>query len=271
MSIPLPPFSVPTYLQLELSSEGPSPLYIHQAAQKDFPYESSQVKLERLLNFLLLPPALEQVLIFGSLACLDSWLHSFTILPLRFGKSISILARSWAANLGVEAQFVSRFVVEGVGRVWRRRRRIGSAAKILHKHEPASGGLVDPQTVAPRTPSRGPNSTIDGESKDHGNNNGRRRHRSLSRPLHRRTKSIPSELLPDDKADILKGLLMVFTCAILMRFDASRVYHWIRGQAAIKLYVIYNVLEVSESSFLRDQRMLGVNGPYRWAIDSSLL
>lgn len=31
-----------------------------------------------------------------------------------------------------------------------------------------------------------------------------------------------------------------------MRFDASRMYHWIRGQAAIKLYVIYNVLEVND-------------------------
>lgn len=31
-----------------------------------------------------------------------------------------------------------------------------------------------------------------------------------------------------------------------MRFDASRMYHSIRGQAAIKLYVIYNVLEVCD-------------------------
>jgi hypothetical protein len=31
---------------------------------------------------------------------------------------------------------------------------------------------------------------------------------------------------------------------MLMWFDASRMYHSIRGQAAIKLYVIYNVLEV---------------------------
>jgi hypothetical protein len=34
-----------------------------------------------------------------------------------------------------------------------------------------------------------------------------------------------------------------------MYFDASRMYHWIRGQAAIKLYVIYNVLEVSDRLF----------------------
>jgi hypothetical protein len=57
---------------------------------------------------------------------------------------------------------------------------------------------------------------------------------------------MPSALLPDDKADILTGLLMIATCCVLMYFDASRMYHWIRGQAAIKLYVIYNVLEVSD-------------------------
>jgi hypothetical protein len=34
-----------------------------------------------------------------------------------------------------------------------------------------------------------------------------------------------------------------------MRFDASRMYHWIRRQAAIKLYVIYNVLEVCDRLF----------------------
>lgn len=36
---------------------------------------------------------------------------------------------------------------------------------------------------------------------------------------------------------------------MLMWFDASRMYHSIRGQAAIKLYVIYNVLEVFDRLF----------------------
>ncbi|KAI7157840.1 DUF747-domain-containing protein [Hortaea werneckii] len=34
-----------------------------------------------------------------------------------------------------------------------------------------------------------------------------------------------------------------------MRFDASRMYHFVRGQSAIKLYVIYNVLEVFDRLF----------------------
>lgn len=243
-SIPLPPFSLPTYLQLELSSNRPSPLYIHRSATADFPYESSRVKLERLQNFLLLPPALEQVLWFGTLTCLDSWLYSFTILPLRFFKALYILLESWAINVSAETQFVSGFVVKGIGRVWRRKRR---RSVTVNSHSEQKGTEGSSQ-------SRNPSMTIqDGSLLSPG---AKRRSESLPetgrrpRPTlghkHRRQKSIPSSLLPEDKADILRGFLMISTCIILMRFDASRMYHWIRGQAAIKLYVIYNVLEVSD-------------------------
>ncbi|EFW21881.1 conserved hypothetical protein [Coccidioides posadasii str. Silveira] len=149
-AIPLPPFSIPTYLQLELSSERPSPLYIHQSRTKDFPYESSRVKLERLQNFLLLPPSVEQVLLFGTLACLDSWLYSFTILPLRFCKSILILSQSWAVNLGLEAQYISSFIVQGLGRVWRRRKRSRSTDK---RCKPGCDGDYDSLRVKEATSS----------------------------------------------------------------------------------------------------------------------
>ncbi|GAB1195003.1 hypothetical protein APSETT444_004255 [Aspergillus pseudonomiae] len=235
-SIPLPPLSVPTYLQLELASGRPSPLYIHPSAASDFPYESSRVKLERLMNFFMLPPVLEQVFWFGILACLDSWLYSFTILPLRFVKALYILLESWMVNLGVEFRFISGFIIKGVGRVWRRRNKVSgdgthliSEAEGRSRQEPA-GTERDMKAKAAEV---------------------RRRCRSDThhKYQHRRQKSIPSALLPDDKADILKGLLMIATCAVLMYFDASRMYHWIRGQAAIKLYVIYNVLEVSDRLF----------------------
>ncbi|PYH93622.1 DUF747-domain-containing protein [Aspergillus ellipticus CBS 707.79] len=229
-TIPLPPLSVPTYLQLELASGRPSPLYIHRSAMSDFPYESSRVKLERLMNFLMLPPKLERVLWFGTLACLDAWLHSFTILPLRFFKALYILLESWIINLGVESRFVSGFVIKGVGRVWRRRNRASSTDE---------GRSAEPgRTVSGKQE----NGSLERESRSRPAES-RRRHR------HRRQKSIPSALMPDDKADILKGLLIITTCSVLMYFDASRMYHWIRGQAAIKLYVIYNVLEVSDRLF----------------------
>ncbi|KAK3110616.1 hypothetical protein LTR53_014901 [Teratosphaeriaceae sp. CCFEE 6253] len=76
--LPVPPLSLPAYLQLELSSDRPSELYIHRAPGSDQMYESSKVKFDRLMNFLLLPPSLEQVLWFGAVACLDAWLYSFT-------------------------------------------------------------------------------------------------------------------------------------------------------------------------------------------------
>ncbi|KAL5339465.1 eukaryotic membrane protein family-domain-containing protein [Aspergillus crustosus] len=225
-NIPLPPLSIPTYLQLELSSGRPSPLYIHQTAMRDFPYESARVKMERLMNFMLLPPELERVMWFGILACLDAWLYSFTILPLRFIKAVYILIESWMLNLAAEVRSLADFVTKGVGRVWRRRNR-----------RPSVSSAADATSLERDAKSSKPAEM-------------RRRHRSdAHRHSHRRQRSTPSALLPDDKADILKGLLMIATCTILMYFDASRMYHWIRGQAAIKLYVIYNVLEVSDRLF----------------------
>lgn len=244
-SIPLPPVSIPTYLQLELASGRPSPLYIHRSATSDFPYESARVKLERLVNFLMLPPAVEQVLWFGLLACLDSWLYSFTILPLRFVKALYILLESWVLNLGVEFRFISGFVYNGVGRVWRRRNK--TASNSAGFGEPQRSPDLDGRFRAKQE------QAVERESRSRVPTEPRRRHRAETYRHHRRQKSIPSALLPDDKADILKGLLMIVTCWVLMRFDASRMYHWIRGQAAIKLYVIYNVLEVSD-------RLLGAIG-----------
>src|SRR6185295_5566155 len=67
-SIPLPPMSITTVLQLELAGQRPSPLYIHHSYTSDLPYESSAVKFERLNNFLLLPAYLERTITFGALA-----------------------------------------------------------------------------------------------------------------------------------------------------------------------------------------------------------
>ena len=51
------------------------------------------------------------------------------------------------------------------------------------------------------------------------------------------------------KCDLLKGALFVLACTFLQRStDASRMYHSVRGQDTLKLYVIFNVLEVRSSS-----------------------
>ena len=250
-SIPLPPLSLPTYLQLELSSHRPSPLYIHRSATSDFPYESSRIKIERLQNFLLLPPQLEQVLWFGALACLDSWLFSFTILPLRFFKALYILSKSWGRNIAAEIVFIGNFIYAGAGRMWRRRRRKGSEST-LGLLSPSEDGTPTSPLVAgasPKMPLFSFSADMNKESPIAGHSHPEPNHKRSPFQKHRRSKSVPSALLPDHKADILKGLLIIISCTILMYFDASRMYHGIRGQAAIKLYVIYNVLEVSILTF----------------------
>jgi hypothetical protein len=53
------------------------------------------------------------------------------------------------------------------------------------------------------------------------------------------------------KTDLLKGTLVVL-CAYFAQFlDPSRMYHSIRGQAILKLYVIFNVLEVFVFIYVR--------------------
>ena len=52
-------------------------------------------------------------------------------------------------------------------------------------------------------------------------------------------------LEPAQRCDILKVLILV-TCYYLMQqyIDLSMMYHLIRGQAFIKLYIFFNMLEV---------------------------
>ena len=52
-------------------------------------------------------------------------------------------------------------------------------------------------------------------------------------------------LPPSQKADILRTMLLVVSVVLLAPLtDASKLYHFIRGQDTIKLYVIFNALEV---------------------------
>ncbi|KAH7092926.1 eukaryotic membrane protein family-domain-containing protein [Paraphoma chrysanthemicola] len=247
IALPLPPMSMPTFLSLELSANRPSPLYIYRPATDDFPYESSELKYQRLINFMKIPAKIEGILAFGALACLDAWMHTLTILPLRFLLAIGILVKWWASVLIKEARDIWAFVYSGLPRVWRRRRQTDAAAV------PPTPAEEEPPSISRRTSS---NATATTTAKPGGDisttfrfpdfKDVRPRRTRNSRFRHRRTKSTPSALLPGHKADILKGLLIVFSCFVLMRFDASRMYHGIRGQSAIKLYVIYNLLEVCD-------------------------
>ncbi|XP_049599817.1 transmembrane anterior posterior transformation protein 1 homolog isoform X1 [Syngnathus scovelli] len=56
-------------------------------------------------------------------------------------------------------------------------------------------------------------------------------------------------LQPAQVCDILKGLILVL-CFFMMHYvDYAMMYHLIRGQSVIKLYLIYNMLEVADRLF----------------------
>ncbi|KAF5664472.1 hypothetical protein FHETE_7063 [Fusarium heterosporum] len=244
--IPLPPMSLPTHLQLELAAQRPSPLYIHQSHAYDIPYESSAAKFERLKNVLFLPPFLERTLNFGALACLDAWLYNFTILPMRFTLALGVLVRWWAYLVLKEVRWLVDYVWYGLGRLWRRGR----------VSRPATTDDTSDETRS-RSESRSR-----GRSEDTNENNElkdlKKQLNAHFKPLqprsqprsgafrHRRTKSMPSNLSAFHKADLLQGAVIICSSMALMTLDASRMYHFIRAQSAIKLYVIYNILEVGD-------------------------
>nr|XP_055033531.1 transmembrane anterior posterior transformation protein 1 homolog isoform X1 [Misgurnus anguillicaudatus] len=56
-------------------------------------------------------------------------------------------------------------------------------------------------------------------------------------------------LQPAQVCDLLKGLIMIL-CYFMMHYvDYAMMYHLIRGQSVIKLYIIYNMLEVADRLF----------------------
>lgn len=121
----------------------------------------SELKRERMWNFLMLPYCLERVALLGWVICLEMFLHTFTILPIRTFKAILYIFKdSWK-----------------------------SVEKI------------------------------------------RNRLKSLPRPM---------------KNDILTFILLIISCMFLLNTNASKIYHSIRGQNALKLYVIFNSLELGD-------------------------
>jgi Eukaryotic membrane protein family len=44
--------------------------------------------------------------------------------------------------------------------------------------------------------------------------------------------------------DLMRGAFMLLSCYVLLRLNMSRVYHYIRGQTLIKLYVLTAMLEI---------------------------
>lgn len=141
-----PPFSLWDYLKEEVMAT-------------DFD-STQEMKWERVTNFIAIPFWMEKIILFGFAVCLDSFLYTFTILPLRFLVAFYL----WIRNT----------------LVW----ITGGPKRYLHSSH---------------------------------------------------------------KCDMLKTLLVVLSCYILSRAtDASKMYHSVRGQDVVKLYVIFNVLEIAD-------------------------
>lgn len=247
--IPLPPL-MSTYLQLELASSRPSPLYIHCPKGSEQPFESTALKFERLVNFLYVPVQLEPAMFFGVLSCLDAWLYTFTILPLRFAKAVGILVDWWAKSLWIEAKFVAGFVWNAVPRVWERQKERGRVPFGMPSSRAASRAPSEGTRMPLGVPSAGVRIHRPSDASANGGLEKLAAERGVrssgdAAKRHKRTRSVPSTLSAYHKADILQGLVIIFSCILLMQLDASRMYHSIRAQSAMKLYVIYNVLEVS--------------------------
>ncbi|CAI2171744.1 12621_t:CDS:1 [Funneliformis geosporum] len=122
-----------------------------------------ELKRERVTNFLGIPWSIEKLMTFGFFICLDSFLYTVTILPLR------VIFAFYSLIMNIISFF----------------------------------------------------------------NNDRYHERKHDEILNL-----------SQKCDLLKGLLIILVCLTLQNVEASQIYHIIRGQSAIKLYVIFNVLEI---------------------------
>lgn len=62
-------------------------------------------------------------------------------------------------------------------------------------------------------------------------------------------------LNPAEACDLLKGIIILTGAVVMMHFDTSYIYHQIKSQSVIKLYIFFNMLEVADkmlSSFGQD-------------------
>ena len=48
--------------------------------------------------------------------------------------------------------------------------------------------------------------------------------------------------------DVARGIIVIVTTYALTFIQISRVYHYIRGEAFLKLYVLYNMLDVGAAA-----------------------
>lgn len=53
-------------------------------------------------------------------------------------------------------------------------------------------------------------------------------------------------LAPAEICDLLKGTIWILATWLIIMIDTNRIYHIIKSQSVIKLYIFYNMLEVGD-------------------------
>lgn len=56
-------------------------------------------------------------------------------------------------------------------------------------------------------------------------------------------------LTPAEICDVLKAVILIACSIILMYVDTNMLYHLIKSQSVIKLYIFYNMLEIGDKLF----------------------
>lgn len=56
-------------------------------------------------------------------------------------------------------------------------------------------------------------------------------------------------LRPAEMCDLLKGIVVISCWAATWKVDTSMMYHLVKSQSVIKLYIFYNMLEVGDKLF----------------------
>lgn len=53
-------------------------------------------------------------------------------------------------------------------------------------------------------------------------------------------------LSPAEICDLLKGSIWLFATVVIISIDTNRIYHIVKSQSVMKLYIFYNMLEVGD-------------------------
>ncbi|XP_064465903.1 transmembrane anterior posterior transformation protein 1 homolog [Ornithodoros turicata] len=74
--------------------------------------------------------------------------------------------------------------------------------------------------------------------------------RTVMSPFFKTRHSSSSRVLqPAEICDLLKGIILCTVCSVVSYVDTSMLYHIVKSQSVIKLYIFFNMLEVADKLF----------------------